>query len=212
MFLIIVGAGAMGQIIRKCALKDEAFDRIEMVEPKDNNWPKEKADLIIDFSHPKAIKDLYEYCRNHGGGIPVIIGTTGQSSEDEEMIRLLTKICPVDRRTNFSRGIEALNELSRSAKKILGKCDIGIEEIHHNKKIDAPSGTAKTICDILEVPYESATSHRLGTMFGQHKVYFALEDEMIEITHTAYSKKIFAMGAIEAGKRLAGWKPEEGVE
>ena len=79
-----------------------------MVEPTDKNWPEEKADLIIDFSHPKAIKDIYEYCRDAGGNIPVVIGTTGQSSEEEELIKMLTKICPVDRRTNFSRGIGAL--------------------------------------------------------------------------------------------------------
>ena len=78
------------------------------------------------------------------------------------------------------------------------------QEIHHNKKIDSPSGTAKTLCNILDIPYEKATSHRLGSMFGQHKIYFALEDEVLEITHTAYSKKIFAMGAIEAGKKMAG--------
>ena len=75
MFLIIVGTGAMGNILRECAERDGAFDRIEMVEPTDKNWPEEKADLIIDFSHPKAIKDIYEYCRDAGGNIPVVIGT-----------------------------------------------------------------------------------------------------------------------------------------
>ena len=204
MFLIIVGTGAMGNILRECAERDGAFDRIEMVEPTDKNWPEEKADLIIDFSHPKAIKDIYEYCRDAGGNIPVVIGTTGQSSEEEELIKMLTKICPVDRRTNFSRGIGALNEIAPFAMNMLEGCDIGIEEIHHNKKIDSPSGTAKTLCNILDIPYEKATSHRLGSMFGQHKIYFALEDEVLEITHTSYSKKIFAMGAIEAGKKMAG--------
>lgn len=202
MFLLIVGTGAMGKIVRDCAENDEIFDRIEMVEPTEKNWPKEKADLLIDFSHPAAVKDIYEYCRDRGGNIPVVIGTTGQSSDEEEIIKLLGKICPIERKTNFSRGIEALNHLATEAEKLLVGCDIGIEEIHHNKKIDSPSGTAKTLCDILELPYEKATSQRLGTMFGQHKIYFALEDEMIEISHTAYSKKIFAIGAIEAGKAM----------
>ena len=145
----------------------------------------------------KTWKDVYKRQ-------PVVIGTTGQSSEEEELIKMLTKICPVDRRTNFSRGIGALNEIAPFAMNMLEGCDIGIEEIHHNKKIDSPSGTAKTLCNILDIPYEKATSHRLGSMFGQHKIYFALEDEVLEITHTAYSKKIFAMGAIEAGKKMAG--------
>lgn len=129
----------MGNILRECAERDGAFDRIEMIEPTDKNWPEEKADLIIDFSHPKAIKDIYEYCRDAGGNIPVVIGTTGQSSEEEELIKMLTKICPVDRRTNFSRGIGALNEIAPFAMNMLEGCDIGIEEIHHNKKIDSPS-------------------------------------------------------------------------
>lgn len=194
----------MGNILKECAEADGAFDRIEMVEPIQKNWPSEKADLIIDFSHPKAIKDIYEYCREAGGNIPVVMGTTGQCGEEEELIKMLAKICPVDRRTNFSRGICALNEIAPFAAGMLEGCDIGIEEIHHNKKIDAPSGTAKTLCQILKIPENSATSHRLGTMFGQHRIYFALEDEVLEITHTAYSKKIFAMGAIEAGKKMAG--------
>lgn len=202
MFLIIVGTGAMGKILRQCAEADETFDRIESVEPLEKNWPQEKADLIIDFSHPKAIKDIYEYCRDRGGNIPVVIGTTGQTNEEEEIIKLLMKICPVDRKTNFSRGISALNELAAAAQKLLCGCDIGVEEIHHNKKIDAPSGTAKTICANLGLGDDEAVSLRLGTVFGQHRVYFALEDEVVEITHTAYSKKIFARGAIEAGKKM----------
>lgn len=98
MFLIIVGTGAMGNILRECAERDGAFDRIEMVEPTDKNWPEEKADLIIDFSHPKAIKDIYEYCRDAGGNIPVVIGTTGQEQRGRRTHQKLTKICPVDRR------------------------------------------------------------------------------------------------------------------
>lgn len=202
MFLIIVGTGAMGKILKECAEKDGSFDKIACVEPLEKSWPKGKADLIIDFSHPKAIKDVYEYCRDRGGNIPVVIGTTGQGYEEEEIIKLLRKICPVDRKTNFSRGISVLNDLAAQAKRLLGDCDIGVEEIHHNKKADSPSGTAKTLCHILDIPCEKATSHRLGTVFGQHKIYFALEDEVVEITHTAYSKKIFAIGAIEAGKNM----------
>ena len=80
--------------------------------------------------------------------------------------------------------------------------DIAIEEIHHNKKKDAPSGTAKTLCDILHVPYSSAVSMRIGTVPGEHRICFALEDEVIEIIHRAFSKKIFAIGAIEAGKSM----------
>ncbi len=202
MFLMIVGTGAMGRAVRQCAQEDPLFDRIISVEPLENVWPEEKADLIIDFSHPKAIKGIYEYCREKGGNIPVVIGTTGQTGEDEEIIRLLAKICPVDRRANYSRGIAAVNEIVPMVRKMLPGSDIAIEEIHHNKKKDAPSGTAKTICDILQMPYSSVASIRLGTVPGEHKVLFALDDEVIEITHRAFSKRIFAIGAVEAGKSM----------
>lgn len=206
MFLIIVGTGAMGKTIRECAEEDKCFDRIEMVEPLENKWPAEKADLIIDFSHPHAVRGVYEYCREKGGNIPVVIGTTGQSQEEEGVIKLLEKICPVVRKTNFSRGINAVNKLVEHGKKILPGADVEVEEIHHTKKFDSPSGTAKTLCSILGIEEENAVSLRMGTVFGQHKVYFALEDEVIEICHTAYSKKIFARGALEEGKKMTGCK------
>lgn len=202
MFLIIVGKGQMGQTVRACAKKDEFFDKIEMVEPLDAVWPQEKADLIIDFSHPKAMKDIYEYCHRHGGGIPVVIGTTGQGKEEEILIKLLEKICPVVRKTNFSRGIEAMNELVPRAKELLKGSDISVLEIHHSLKKDSPSGTAKTLCKSLELDEKAASCMRIGNMPGQHTVYFALEDELIEIRHTAFSKKIFALGAINVGKML----------
>jgi len=204
MFLIIVGTGVMGKIIKKCAEEDGSFDRIEMVEPLDKKWPKEKADLIIDFSHPGAIQGIYEYAREQGGNIPVVMGTTGQNEDDERIIRLLEKICPLNRKTNYSRGIAIMNKLAEEAKEMTGDCDMAVEEIHHTKKIDAPSGTAKTLCSILGIPKEQAVSLRMGTVFGKHKVYFAMEDEVIEITHTAFSKKIFAEGALEEGKKMLG--------
>ena len=206
MFLIVVGRGSMGKIVEECAGSDDAFDRIETVEPMENIWPSEKADLIIDFSHPEAIKGIYEYCRERGGNIPVVMGTTGQTHKEEEMIKLLSKICPLDRRSNFSRGVAAMDELAVAAEHILQGCDIGVEEIHHSDKADAPSGTAKTLCDLLGVPHSEAVSLRLGTVFGQHRVSFALEDEVLEITHTAYSRRIFARGAIEAGKKMVSVK------
>ena len=202
MFLIIVGTGAMGNMVKECALCDTDFDEVLMVEPLKNNWPKKKADLIIDFSHPSAMKGIYEYCREMGGSIPVVIGTTGYSSEDESLIEFLKKICPVLRKSNFSRGVDAMLRLVELAKELLPESDVEALELHHTKKIDMPSGTAKTLCDILEKDYDSVLSIRMGTLPGKHTVYYALDDEVIEITHTAFSKKIFAIGAIEAGKKL----------
>lgn len=202
MFLIIVGTGAMGKIVKQCAEEDEFFDEIYAVEPLEANWPNKKADLIIDFSHHSAIKGIYEYCREMNGGIPVVIGTTGQDEKDEAVISLLEKICPVLRKSNFSRGVDAMLKLVDLCSRLLPQSDTAVEEIHHTKKIDVPSGTAKTICEILGKDYEQTASIRMGTVPGKHTVYFAFEDEIIEISHLAFSKKIFAIGAIEAGKNM----------
>ena len=187
-------------MVNSCAMEDNYFNKICMVEPIKNNWPKEKADLIVDFSHPKAIKGIYEYARDMGGGIPVVIGTTGQTDKEEHIIELLGKICPVLRKSNFSRGVDTMLKLVQLCQKLVPESDIAVEEIHHTKKIDMPSGTAKTLCDILKKDYDSVSSMRIGSVPGKHTVYFALDDEVVEVTHTAFSKRIFAIGAIEAGK------------
>ncbi len=202
MLLIIVGTGAMGGIIRECALEEGGFDEICMVEPLQKNWPDRRADLIIDFSHPKAMQGIYEYVRAQGGNIPVVIGTTGQGPEDEALIRMLEKICPVCRRANFSRGIEVMKKLAAEGRALLQDADAAVTEIHHTKKKDSPSGTARDLCHALGLDPEQAQALRLGTVYGQHKVYLALADEVLEISHTAYSKKIFARGALRAGRKL----------
>lgn len=204
----IIGTGAMGQVLRTCAEADPDIGQIYRIEPAEaETWPDAKPDLLIDFSHPQAICAIYDYCRAHGGNIPVVLATTGYSREEEEIIRMLQKICPVDRRTNFSQGVAAMNELAElGARRLAGKADIRVAEAHHTRKTDAPSGTAKSLCHHLgieenEYP-EKVASLRMGNVYGQHTVYFAMEDEVLEIRHTAYSKRIFALGALEAGKAL----------
>lgn len=206
MKLVIVGTGAMGRVLRDCAMEEGTFETVYMVEPLEGNWPEEKPDLLIDFSHPEAIGTIYEYCRRMGGNIPVVLATTGYKQEHELMIGLLEKICPVDRSTNYSQGVGAMAKLCGLAEELLGnRCDIRLTEVHHTKKKDAPSGTAKTLCRILGVNPEEGDqvkSIRMGNVYGEHTVYFAMEDEVLEIKHTAFSKKIFAIGALEAGKML----------
>ena len=208
MKLGIVGTGTMGKVLQAQAEADGTFSEIFLIEPTDEKpWPSEKLDLIIDFSHPEAIDTIYDYCRAQGGNIPVVIGTTGYGPEGWEIIGLLRKICPVDKRTNFSRGVEAMNQLAELGSRMLGEdADIRVYEAHHTKKLDAPSGTARTLCERIGITpeeYEEKVAvHRMGSVPGEHSVFFALEDEVLEIRHTAFSKKIFAIGAIEAGKKL----------
>lgn len=207
MNLGIVGTGAMGKVLYECAKEDGTFEKIYRIEPMEKKpWPAEKLDLIIDFSHPKALKSIYEYCQRNGGGIPVVLATTGYGTEEEKLVELLEKICPVHRSSNYSRGMALMKKLCEEAARQTGaESDVIITEVHHTKKKDAPSGTAKMLCQVLGVnpdDEDHVKSLRMGTVFGEHTVYFAMEDEIIEIKHTAMSKRIFAMGALEIGKKL----------
>lgn len=208
MKLGIVGTGAMGKVLGECAKADGSFAEITMIEPLDEStWPEYKVDLLIDFSSPKAILGIYEYCRRQGGNIPVVLATTGYGSAEEEIIRMLAKICPIDRKSNYSQGIAAMNELAKLGRTLLGdSADIRLTEYHHTLKKDAPSGTCRTLCDYVGIKPEEYPEKvaflRMGTVCGEHSVFFAMPDEVIEIKHTAYSKRIFAAGALAAGKKM----------
>lgn len=217
MILGIIGTGAMGKTLQAYATEEGTFEEILMIEPtKREDWERlqqgRKPDLLIDFSAPQAIGAIYDYCRAMGGNIPVVLATTGYSPEEEKSIELLEKICPVDRSSNYSQGIAVMCELCQTAAaRLSGKADVRLSEIHHTKKKDAPSGTAVTLGRAAgiygkgnDAENDAVVSLRMGTVFGTHTVYFALEDEILEIRHTAFSKRIFAIGALHAGKALLG--------
>ena len=210
MKLAIVGTGAMGKVLRQYAVEEGTFDTIFFIEPTDEHtWPSEKPDLLIDFSNPGAINSIYDFCRRQGGGFAVVLATTGYGPQEWEIIKLIQKICPLVQKNNFSRGVEVMNRMAEQGAQLLEDvADIRVFEAHHTKKKDAPSGTARTLCSCLGIPDEDYTEKtavlRMGTVPGEHTVYFAMEDEVLEITHRAFSKKIFAIGALEAGKELMG--------
>lgn len=184
-----------------------------------------EADVIIDFGSAKAIDSLLDYCVNKS--VPAVICTTGLSEEQIRNIEDTSKKVAILKSANMSLGINMLFKLLQEATKILSPAGFDIEliEKHHNQKLDAPSGTALALADaikeVLPADYfykydrsqESAKRNpkeigisavRGGTIVGEHEVIFAGEDEVIEIKHTAYSKAVFAKGAIEAAKYLAG--------
>lgn len=184
-----------------------------------------KADVIIDFASAKAEDALLDYCVENQ--IPVVVCTTGLSDEQLDKVRASACKVAVLKSANMSLGINTLFKLLQDAAKVLvpSGFDVEIVERHHNQKVDAPSGTALALADaVKEVvgddyyykydrsrtrekrdPKEIGISAvRGGTIVGVHDVIFAGEDEVIEFTHTAYSKSVFAKGAIEAAKFLAG--------
>lgn len=183
--------------------------------PLYNNFTdiEEKADIIIDFSHHSRTYDLVNYCRD--SNTSVVIATTGHSQEELSIIKSLAENVGVLYSGNYSMGVNVLVELINKASKLLRDYDIEIIEKHHNKKVDAPSGTAKMLVNAVENNNNYSKvygrvgdrkreekeigihSVRGGTIVGEHTVIFAGEDEIIEIKHTALSKKMFAKGAIK---------------
>ena len=184
-----------------------------------------KADVIIDFSNAKAVDDLLVYSVEKQ--VPVVLCTTGLTEEQLQEVQEAGKKVAVLKSANMSLGINMLMELLKKAALTLTPAgfDIEIVEKHHNQKLDAPSGTALALADsmneALEEKYDyvydrsrerkkrekyeiGISAVRGGNIVGEHEVIFAGQDEVIEFKHTAYSKAVFAKGAVQAAKFLAG--------
>lgn len=186
------------------------------------------ADVIIDFSTASAVSDLLKYSENKK--MPVVICTTGLDEKTLAEIEELSKKVPVFKSANMSLGINLIANLLKKATSILHEngFDIEIIEKHHNQKIDAPSGTALLLADAINESMNNEFDYiydrskvrekrnkkeigisaiRGGNIVGEHSVIFAGQDEIIEFTHFAHSKEVFAIGAVKAAKFLAG-KPK----
>ncbi len=206
---------------------------IDVVDNRDNGYPvftdidacDVPADVIIDFAVAVAVDKLLDYSVKHK--IPVVLCTTGLSEAQIAKVEEASRKVAVLRSANMSLGINTLMKLLKEAANIFAPAgyDIEIVEKHHNQKVDAPSGTAIALADSInearnneyEYVYDRSqvrkkrdkkelgiSAVRGGTIVGEHEVIFAGVDEVIEFKHTAYSKSVFAKGAVEAGKYLAG--------
>lgn len=187
-----------------------------------------KADVVVDFAAAPAVDNLLDYCVAHK--LPVVLCTTGLSDRQLARVEEAAKDIAVLKSANMSLGINLLMDLLQKAAKQLAPAgfDMEIVEKHHNQKVDAPSGTALALADSLNEALENAYAYqydrtkdrkkrekyeigiqavRGGNIVGEHEVIFAGMDEVIEFKHTAYSKAVFAKGAVEAAKFLAGRAP-----
>ena len=183
------------------------------------------ADVVIDFSSVEAADTLLDFIEQKK--IPAVICTTGLSEAQIDRINELSSVSPILRSANMSLGINMLSKVLAEVAPTLKKAgfDIEIVEAHHRRKLDAPSGTALLLADSinssvdekLDYTYDRSDRHekrredeigissvRGGTIVGDHDVIFAGEDEVISFNHRAYSRKIFANGAIAAAKFLMG--------
>lgn len=206
---------------------------IDMADNRKNDYPvftdifdcNVKADVIIDFAAAAAVDNLLKYSKDKQ--IPVVLCTTGLSEEQLTDMKETKKEVAILKSANMSLGINTLMKLLKDAAKVFGTAgyDIEVVEQHHRLKVDAPSGTALALADSVnealgneyEYVYDRSSRRekrpdkeigisavRGGTIVGIHDVIFAGTDEVITFNHTAYSKSVFAKGAIEAGKFLAG--------
>jgi 4-hydroxy-tetrahydrodipicolinate reductase len=188
----------------------------------DYQYVQEKIDVVIDFSNPGVLPELLEFCKNNETAL--VLATTGLSQEDYNKVSAAAESLPIFMSANMSLGINVLIELARTAASKLGLgFDIEILEKHHNEKKDAPSGTALMIANEINQQldhsmnfiYDRSQSRekrknseigisaiRGGTIPGEHSVFFAGKDEIVELKHTALSRDVFGMGAIKAAEYI----------
>lgn len=183
---------------------------------------KEEADVIIDFSSPVNLAERLEYAKKHKLGI--VLASTGFTAEDLQLVNDYASSVAIFKTANLSLGVNLMQALIKTAAEVLGDAyDVEIIERHHNLKKDAPSGTALMLAETVNEAFDGKKRFvngregivgarekseigihavRGGTIVGEHEVMFAGEDEIITISHSARSKRVFAVGAIRAANFL----------
>lgn len=236
----ILISGALGHMGRAVAAQASA-DGIEIVAGVDalqgdcsfpchtsfDALPDCSGAVIVDFSRPEALTSLLAYAvRNH---LPVVLATTGYTPEQEQEVDQAARQIPVFRSANMSVGVALLRHLCQEAAKVLGETfDVEIVEAHHNRKVDAPSGTALLLFDAIKNAYDEPRYAQLGrggrsckrqhneigihalrggTVTGEHEVCFFGLAERIRLSHSAEDRSVFASGALKAAAYLQGKAP-----
>jgi 4-hydroxy-tetrahydrodipicolinate reductase len=229
--IIITGAkGRMGKALIACAPNFRELEIVGQIDVGDDLGAViARGDVVVDFSSQTATVSVADLCAQHQKAL--VIGTTGHTDTNTFEVRLRKAQIPIVWASNFSTGVNALFWLTRKAAEILGPdFDLEIIEIHHRLKKDAPSGTAKTLAEILadvrKLHLEKAARHgrvgmvgertpteigihsvRGGDVVGEHTVIFANTGERLELTHKASSRDTFANGALRAALWVVKQKP-----
>lgn len=220
--------GAMGTILAGVIEKTEDMEIAAGIAPADPDgeyrMPQDyqgPADMLIDFSHHDCTVPLMDYCVERE--IPAVVCTTGQNEEELAYIKKASESIPVFRSANMSVGVALTAKIVKEIAASFGACDIEIVETHHNRKADAPSGTAIMLADAViearpELHYNTGRSGmakrepdeigisavRMGNIVGTHEVMFGTGTQTISVTHTAHDRALFADGAVTAARFLAG--------
>ena len=201
--LLIGAAGRMGETVRELAQNDPEIQIAALCDLGDSIEPAMRnCDVAIDFSQADSVDEICRAALQHGKSL--VIGTTGHSQQQRKTIEETAHSVPIVLASNFSVGVNVLFWLAQKATELLGSAfNPEIVETHHKMKKDAPSGTAKTLAELLkavrnsEIPIQSI---REGDVVGEHTVIFAGPEERLELTHRAANRGIFALGALRAAK------------
>ena len=223
---VVCGAnGAMGKLIC-AALGDAVIGRVSI--DGENGVPKTfgelgevSADVVIDFSHHSAVKDVLAYAKAIGAA--AVIGTTGHTAEEKADIFAAAEEIPVFFAGNVSLGIAVLCRLVKQAVKFFPDADIEIVEIHHTRKVDAPSGTAHMLFNAVKEVRNDAVENcgrsgegkrtknevgihalRMGNVVGIHEVHITTQNQSLVLKHESGSRAMLADGAVEAAKFMVG--------
>ena len=225
--------GHMGQVLSKMIVEDKELELVCGVDKVINcegdtikcftsfSDVNAEIDIVVDFSNHLLTKELVEYGIKNSK--PLVIATTGQTDEEKQMISDAAKNIPIFYAANYSIGIAVLIEAAKNIIRHMNNADIEIVETHHNRKLDAPSGTALKIAEGIKEVRKDANfvmgrsgnkkrekndiginSIRLGNVVGVHEVLVSTEHECISIKHEAYDRGLFAEGAINAVKFMKG--------
>lgn len=223
---VLCGAnGAMGKLIAGI-LGEELVGSVSI--DGENGVPKTfrelgtvEADVVIDFSHHTAISDVLDYARKIGAA--AVIGTTGHTPEEAARIEAAAKEIPVFWSGNMSLGIAVLCRLAKQAAQYFPDADIEIVEVHHNRKVDAPSGTAHMLFNAIKEVRPNATEHcgragegkrtpdeigvsslRMGSVVGVHEVHICTGTQHLTLRHEAMTRAMLADGAVDAARFMVG--------
>ena len=226
--------GKMGHVVCDLIKENEELDIIAGFDRTASNSSKfpifnniddinVKPDVIIDFSLPVATLNILKYAKTNK--IPIVIATTGFSDKENSIIEEASNIIPIFKSANMSFDIMIMKKIVTWLAPLMKNTDIEIIEAHHNRKIDSPSGTAQMLADSINTALDNThyceynrhdkhekrnkneigiSSIRGGNIVGEHSVKFFGESETFEITHTSYSRNVFAEGAIRAVEFIVG--------
>ena len=225
--------GHMGREVRACAERDMNSTIVAGVDPMapeseicfpSFNACTAEADVIIDFSHHSMTGELLDFAE--AKKLPVVLATTGQTEEEKDRIRQAARNIPVFLAANYSLGIAVLTDLVKRATALYPDAEIEIVEQHHDRKLDAPSGTALSLFNAVQEVRPAATANcgrsgqgkrtvdevgihaiRMGNIVGVHEVMIGTQNERITLKHEAFSRGVFAEGSLKAAKFLIGKAP-----